>query len=189
MKRVHAFVKQVYDEENEQRVAEPDRGDLPSFTVGDQVLMYDPTHKKGESTKLLQRWKGPYVIASKVTDVTFRVVVNGVEKTIHAERMKKYQHDDVDGEEDEHEQELQRQRRLLQQEMEAIEEVERRMMIKKLDVEQRQQALAQSEGAAAHDNEPAATTNNTTASSQTSSTSATENNCMLMCVVIDIDIN
>jgi hypothetical protein len=37
---------------------------LPSFRVGDKVLLYDETVRRGRSRKLCSQWLGPYEITS-----------------------------------------------------------------------------------------------------------------------------
>ena len=94
VKETHEFIKQAHEEVNERREQQLDHGELPAFAVGDSVLVFDPTHKKGESSKLKMRWKGPFTIVEQVTAVTYRVLVHGVPRTVHAERLKKYVQDD-----------------------------------------------------------------------------------------------
>jgi transposase InsO family protein len=59
MREVHKRIKQLYNEEQEQRVERPDQGTLPVYQAGDRVMVYDPTHKKGEPSTFKKRWTGP----------------------------------------------------------------------------------------------------------------------------------
>ena len=43
------------------------------FKVGDRVWMYNPSHKTGLATKLVNKWRGPYVIIKFITDVVVRL--------------------------------------------------------------------------------------------------------------------
>ena len=44
-----------------------------SFKVSDRVWLYNASHKKGLSSKLTNKWRGPYVIVKFITDVVVRV--------------------------------------------------------------------------------------------------------------------
>ena len=52
------------------------------FDVGDKVLLLLPT----DSNKLLLQWKGPY----EVVEVDYKIDVNGVVSTYHANMLKQY---------------------------------------------------------------------------------------------------
>ncbi|XP_071088962.1 uncharacterized protein [Haliotis cracherodii] len=75
-----------------------DRQDLkakpPSFSVGDRVLMTDPTVKKGHSPKLSLKWSGPYTITALGPNHTFKLQHSHTGKVhkslIHADRLKTY---------------------------------------------------------------------------------------------------
>lgn len=56
------------------------------FKVGDQVLLLLPT----EANKLTMQWKGPFPIVKKVTPNDYRLDMNGIEKTFHANLLKRY---------------------------------------------------------------------------------------------------
>jgi hypothetical protein len=66
----------------------------PSFVVGDQVLMQDPTVKKGLSPKLSHKWAGPYTVTSLGPNHTFKLRNTATHKVhaslIHANRLKTY---------------------------------------------------------------------------------------------------
>ena len=61
------------------------------FTVGDKVWYYDPRVKKGCSTKLNRPWKGPYVVKKKISDLVYRIQLEGarVRKVVHFNKLKK----------------------------------------------------------------------------------------------------
>jgi len=64
------------------------RTNITKFTVGDQVLLYDETVRRGRAKKLEALWIGPYVIIKKLSDVTY-VVKKGRRTTqVHANRIK-----------------------------------------------------------------------------------------------------
>jgi len=197
MKRVHAFVKQAYEEVNEKRVKEPDHGAVPELKIGDEVLVYDPTHKKGESTKLKLRWKGPFPIIHQVTPVTYQLMVNGVLKTKHVESLKKY----VSGEDDEHDV-YDAQLAMIDEEIAAIDETQQRMMMSKLakrvekqqveDEKQKRDAKSESKDEAAEEQDKAVESSTSTATTTATNSGQQESGCMTIMVVSDafeIDIN
>ena len=94
LRDVHARIAAILTEVNEQR-AEVVDDSMPRFKIGDRVLVYDPTSKKGEPSKLKKRWKGPYVVMEQLSPVTYSLALDGLIKTVHAERMKLY-HDEAD---------------------------------------------------------------------------------------------
>ncbi|MES9994361.1 MAG: RNase H-like domain-containing protein [Candidatus Thiodiazotropha sp.] len=56
------------------------------FNVGDKVLLLLPTN----SNKLLLQWRGPYEIVEVVNRMDYKVQVNGVISTYHANMLKQY---------------------------------------------------------------------------------------------------
>lgn len=58
--------------------------------VGDFVWLHNPAKKKGTSPKLQLRWTGPYLILSKLSDVTLRIQSSprAKPKVVHADRLK-----------------------------------------------------------------------------------------------------
>ena len=56
------------------------------------VWLFDPSKKKGVSPKLQLRWKGPFLIVSQLSDVTFRIQATTRSKPIvvHSDRLKPY---------------------------------------------------------------------------------------------------
>ena len=64
-----------------------DKGARPvRLKVGDKALLLLPT----ESNKLLMQWKGPFKVVRKVHEHDYVLDVNGVERTFHANMLKKY---------------------------------------------------------------------------------------------------
>ena len=61
-----------------------------SFKPGDDVFVFFPNVKPGQSPKLACRWKGPFRIISKLSDVTYQVRCGNKRKiqVIHADRIK-----------------------------------------------------------------------------------------------------
>ncbi|KAJ8044259.1 hypothetical protein HOLleu_11669 [Holothuria leucospilota] len=56
------------------------------FKVDDEVLLLLPS----ENNKLTMQWKGPFKVVGKVAHNDYKVNINGKEKTIHANLLKKY---------------------------------------------------------------------------------------------------
>ena len=47
---------------------------IPEFTPGHKVLVYKPHHStNGPNPKLIQLWRGPYIICSKLSPVVYRI--------------------------------------------------------------------------------------------------------------------
>ncbi|XP_046562535.1 uncharacterized protein LOC124271427 [Haliotis rubra] len=70
------------------------RAKEPSYSVGDQVLMTDPTVKTGLSPKLSKKWIGPYRIIRIGLNHTYKLMNASTNKEhksfIHANRLKPY---------------------------------------------------------------------------------------------------
>ena len=60
------------------------------FNKDDEVYVYFPRYLPGQSPKLTNRWKGPFKILEKCTDVTFKVNCGqrGKPQVIHIDRMR-----------------------------------------------------------------------------------------------------
>ena len=65
-----------------------------SFEVGEQVLVYRPTRKKGRSEKLLHQFHGPFTVVKKGSDLTYFVRLShkhkGLVDAVHVSRMKSF---------------------------------------------------------------------------------------------------
>lgn len=61
----------------------------PTFKEGTFVWMYDFTRKTGVSPKLKLRWTGPYLIVTKLSDVTFHIQASerSKPKVVHCDRL------------------------------------------------------------------------------------------------------
>jgi hypothetical protein len=62
-----------------------------SYKLGDRVWLYNPANKPGLSPKLISKWKGPYIIVQKLSDVSYKISCSkqtGV-KVVHYNRLKK----------------------------------------------------------------------------------------------------
>jgi len=83
---VHTRVREILDNENKKRV--DSESVLREFKVGDQVLLYDSTTKVGLSRKLTKRWRGPYTILERNSEVTYTVVKDGQTQLVSVHRLK-----------------------------------------------------------------------------------------------------
>jgi transposase InsO family protein len=98
---VHTRVRDILKSVNERRDEMNEVESLPQFNIGDEVLLYDPTTQKGLSRKLVQRWKGPYIIIEKHSDVTYAIMKDGRKQVVHVERLRKKNAFDVNYYDDE----------------------------------------------------------------------------------------
>jgi predicted aspartyl protease len=60
------------------------------FVVGDQVFVYFPASKPGESNKLEPKWRGPFTVATKFDKLTYEVKMGNESKVVHVQRMIPY---------------------------------------------------------------------------------------------------
>ena len=59
--------------------------------VGDRVFLHDPARKKGQTKKLYSPWQGPYIVMTKIGDVSYRIqAVDNPRKrkVVHFNRLK-----------------------------------------------------------------------------------------------------
>jgi hypothetical protein len=61
------------------------------FNVGDTVWLYDPTTKKGLSSKLTNHWYGPYQIVEMISPVNAKLKIHGKKshQVVHVSRLQK----------------------------------------------------------------------------------------------------
>ena len=64
----------------------------PSYKVGEEVLVFNPTVKKGETRNITSSRRGPYIIVEIINDLSFKVEHKKTRKTItvHYDPLKKY---------------------------------------------------------------------------------------------------
>jgi hypothetical protein len=133
---VHMRVQDILKNVNDDRIENANASELPSFNTGDNVLMYDPTTPKGQSRKLIRRWRGPYTIINKISNTTYQILKDGISQTVHVERLRKQNAFDDDHLQDE----------LLsaEDEIRAIEEVQQQLLARKKNVEDNKNKLSAS---------------------------------------------
>ena len=86
-------IRELLASVNEERTeALLEKGKLErKFEIGDKVLLYNPATPRRHARKLVKRWTGPYVVAARVNDVNYHILVNDNIKTIHVHRLRKYE--------------------------------------------------------------------------------------------------
>ena len=64
---------------------------LKSFAVGEYVMLFNPSSKKGISAKLIHKWRGPFVIVTQTSPVNYLITkADNGKKTdhVHVSRLK-----------------------------------------------------------------------------------------------------
>jgi hypothetical protein len=89
LREVHQRIRDIMKEVNDKRDDANVDESLPMFDIGDEVLLFDPTTKKGLSRKLVIRWRGPYVVIEKHSPVTYKIMKDGNSQLVHVERLRK----------------------------------------------------------------------------------------------------
>ena len=69
-----------YDKTSQERI----------FQMGDTVLLYDETIRRGRSKKLKSKWIGPYTIIEKHNDVNYTIKMGRKIIHVHANRLKSF---------------------------------------------------------------------------------------------------
>jgi len=77
--------KRIYDK----------KSDLSTFELGSKCLMYMPMTRKGQCSKLLRRWDGPYIVVSRSDDGLLYGLRNNktgkqLKRLVHVNRLKAY---------------------------------------------------------------------------------------------------
>ena len=77
-----------------QRLAANKNAVIPSFKVGQRVLLYDPTNKVHEAAKLKIRYKGPYEILKEVPKFKYilldLITQKEIKRPVHADRLRPF---------------------------------------------------------------------------------------------------
>jgi len=58
--------------------------------MGDKILLYDETVRRGRSKKLELQWIGPYIIIEKSSDLNYTIKRGRKTTRTHANRMKSF---------------------------------------------------------------------------------------------------
>ncbi|KAJ8911691.1 hypothetical protein NQ315_017143 [Exocentrus adspersus] len=94
LKLTHAEVRQKMRIESDRMKTRYDlRANTGGFQVGEKVWLYNPKRTKGKSPKLQKSWEGPYIIATRLNDVVYRIQKNpqAKMKIVHIDRLTPYQ--------------------------------------------------------------------------------------------------
>jgi hypothetical protein len=138
LRSVYERVRKIYEDINEKRSEAISKVAEKHFEIGDQVLLDDPTTKIGLSRKLTVRWKGPYTVMEKVSDINYTINIEGKMLTVNKHRLRPYySHATVKEEKVEAE-------KMLREEIERISEVEIELRAQKQE-KQRQLEIARAQ--------------------------------------------
>ena len=86
-------MREYMDNEQERQETYYDRREYgPSYKVGEEVVVFKPTVKKGETRKLTSFYRGLYIIVEIINDLNFKVEDKKTREAIkvHYDRLKKY---------------------------------------------------------------------------------------------------
>jgi len=134
---VHTRVADIYKNINEEREANEENENIVSFNIGDQVVLYDPTTPPGRSRKLVQRWKGPYIVLRKISSVVYEIAADGKSQKVNVHRLRPLAADENSV--------LQRcaaDAVLAEEELSAIDDTMQRLITRKAEVQRQVQAIA-----------------------------------------------
>ena len=89
----HQLMREYMDVKQERQKLNYDRSKYgPSYKFGEEVLVFNPMLKKGETRKFTSFFRGTYIIVEIINDLNFKVEDKKTRKTIkvHYDRLKKY---------------------------------------------------------------------------------------------------
>ena len=86
--KTHQRVRELLEQVNEKREKSIDNEAPIEFSIGDQVLLYDPTTPSGVSRKLVRRWTGPYLIVEKHSAVNYTIMKGSEQQKINVKRLR-----------------------------------------------------------------------------------------------------
>ena len=93
LQETHQLMRESMDIEQERQNTYYDRSKYePNYKVGEGVLVFNPTVKKGETRKFTSFYRGPWTIVKIINDLNFRVKDKKTKKAIkvHYGQLKKY---------------------------------------------------------------------------------------------------
>ena len=90
LQETHQLMREYMDVEQERQKSYYDRSKYgPCYKIGEEVLVFNPTVKRGETRKFTSFYRGPYIIVEIINDLNFKVEDKKTRKTIKV-RLKKY---------------------------------------------------------------------------------------------------
>ena len=93
LQETHQLMREYMNVKQEREKSYYDRSKYgPSYKVGEEVLVFNPTVKKGETRKFTSLYRGPYIIVEFINDLSFKVEDEKTRKAlkVHYDRLKKY---------------------------------------------------------------------------------------------------
>ena len=93
LQETHQLMREYMDVKQERQKSYYDRSKYGlSYKVGEEVLVFNPTAKKGETRKFTSFNRGPYIIVETINYLNFEVEDKKTRKAIkvHYDRLKKY---------------------------------------------------------------------------------------------------
>ena len=93
LEHVHQYAREHLKIASERQKKNYDhKAEAGGYHVGDTVWLHNPQKKKGYSPKLQRPWEGPYIVTSRLSDVTYRIQKGAKTKprVVHYNRLKPY---------------------------------------------------------------------------------------------------
>ena len=93
MKKAHEKARERLGVAAERQAHSYDRNTIRRhFDIGDWAWLYDSSRKRGVCPKLTMKWKGPFMVVAKLSDVVYRIQqsAKGKPKVVHIDRLKAY---------------------------------------------------------------------------------------------------
>lgn len=93
LRETHAQARETLRESGDRQKRNYDRHQFGTpYSEGQFVWYFNATRTKGLSPKLQKKWKGPYLITKKLSDVTYRIQESsrGKPKVVHSDKLKPY---------------------------------------------------------------------------------------------------
>ncbi|MCG8112562.1 MAG: DDE-type integrase/transposase/recombinase [Candidatus Thiodiazotropha taylori] len=101
MEQAHEFAREhIGTEMGRQKRNHDSKLSWEKFSVGDEVYVYFPRGQPGRSPKFRSDWYGPFVVTSKLSDITYMVKnkATGSKHVVHVDRMKRRYSREVENE-------------------------------------------------------------------------------------------
>ena len=74
LQKTHQLMREYMDVKQERQKIYYDRSKCgPFYKVGEKLLVFNPTIKKGETRKISFFYRGPYIIVEIINDLNFKV--------------------------------------------------------------------------------------------------------------------
>ena len=84
----HHRIREILEQVNENRETENEQQTIPTYKIGEQVLLFDPTTREGVSRKLVKRWQGPYTVIERHSDVMYTIMKGEKQQKVNIERLR-----------------------------------------------------------------------------------------------------